>query len=148
MNKLISHALTPALLVSGLVAGLVACLATPLAAAPLQPPAITAPTAPSSNVTLVRDHHRYTRKWPRQRHWQRHRRNHHYRRHWRPRSGVYLNFGVLPRYEYRVAPRRRYRALPSAHVRWCQDRYRSYRVRDNSWQPYNGSRRQCRSPYY
>lgn len=35
----------------------------------------------------------------------------------------------------------------NAHVRWCYDRYRSYRASDNSYQPYNGPRRQCRSPY-
>jgi hypothetical protein len=34
------------------------------------------------------------------------------------------------------------------HVDWCYNRYRSYRARDNTFQPYNGQRRQCRSPYY
>ncbi|OCW57100.1 BA14K family protein [Hoeflea olei] len=34
------------------------------------------------------------------------------------------------------------------HVSWCYDRYRSYRAGDNTYQPYNGPRRQCRSPYY
>lgn len=37
--------------------------------------------------------------------------------------------------------------LPAAHVNWCQNRYRSYRVYDNSFQPYNGPRLQCASPY-
>jgi hypothetical protein len=35
----------------------------------------------------------------------------------------------------------------SAHVEWCYDRYRSYRAYDNTWQPYNGPRRECISPY-
>jgi hypothetical protein len=35
----------------------------------------------------------------------------------------------------------------SAHVQWCYDRYRSYRAYDNTFQPYNGPRRQCYSPY-
>ncbi len=35
----------------------------------------------------------------------------------------------------------------SAHVAWCQDRWLSYRASDNSYQPYYGARRQCRSPY-
>ena len=35
----------------------------------------------------------------------------------------------------------------SAHVAWCYDRWRSYREYDNSYQPFNGPRRQCRSPY-
>lgn len=35
----------------------------------------------------------------------------------------------------------------SAHVNWCANRYRSYRASDNTFQPYNGPRRQCNSPY-
>lgn len=35
----------------------------------------------------------------------------------------------------------------NAHVQWCYDRYRSYRAWDNTFQPYNGPRRQCYSPY-
>ncbi|MBL8582505.1 MAG: BA14K family protein [Rhizobiaceae bacterium] len=35
----------------------------------------------------------------------------------------------------------------NAHIRWCYDRYRSYRASDNTFQPYNGPRRQCYSPY-
>jgi hypothetical protein len=35
----------------------------------------------------------------------------------------------------------------SAHEQWCYDRYRSYREWDNTWQPYNGPRRECISPY-
>lgn len=34
-----------------------------------------------------------------------------------------------------------------AHTAWCYDRYRSYRAYDNTYQPYNGSRKQCYSPY-
>lgn len=34
-----------------------------------------------------------------------------------------------------------------AHTAWCYSRYRSYREWDNTFQPYNGPRRQCRSPY-
>tara|TARA_R110002020_G_scaffold136630_30_gene304952 strand:- start:482 stop:961 length:480 start_codon:yes stop_codon:yes gene_type:complete len=34
------------------------------------------------------------------------------------------------------------------HVRWCYNKYRSYRDYDNSFQPYHGPRRVCRSPYY
>jgi hypothetical protein len=35
----------------------------------------------------------------------------------------------------------------SAHVQWCYDRYRSYRASDNTFQPYNGPRQHCYSPY-
>ena len=34
-----------------------------------------------------------------------------------------------------------------AHVRWCHDRWRSYRAWDNSYQPNSGPRRHCVSPY-
>lgn len=33
------------------------------------------------------------------------------------------------------------------HVQWCYERYRSYRASDNTFQPYEGPRRQCYSPY-
>ena len=33
------------------------------------------------------------------------------------------------------------------HLEWCYARYRSYRSSDNTFQPYNGPRRQCTSPY-
>lgn len=35
----------------------------------------------------------------------------------------------------------------AAHYQWCENRYRSYRVYDNSFQPYHGPRQQCYSPY-
>ena len=34
-----------------------------------------------------------------------------------------------------------------AHVSWCYSRYRSYRDYDDTYQPYRGGRRYCRSPY-
>jgi len=40
-----------------------------------------------------------------------------------------------------------YRGGGNAHVRWCYNRYRSYRAYDNTFQPYNGPRQQCYSPY-
>lgn len=65
-----------------------------------------------------------------------------------PRSGIYFEFG--PRYapppRYYAPPRQVYR-LPASHVRWCENQYRSYRAWDNTFQPYNGPRRQCASPY-
>lgn len=45
------------------------------------------------------------------------------------------------------APRPVYRGGGNAHVQWCYNRYRSYRASDNSFQPYNGPRQQCYSPY-
>ena len=34
-----------------------------------------------------------------------------------------------------------------AAMEWCRHRYRSYRAADNSYQPYNGPRRQCQPPF-
>jgi hypothetical protein len=35
----------------------------------------------------------------------------------------------------------------SAHIGWCHERWRSYRASDNSYQPFYGPRRPCRSPF-
>lgn len=66
--------------------------------------------------------------------------------------GLGLGLGSMyNNYNYYDAPppRRYYRAgrLSRAHVQWCYDRYRSYRAYDNTFQPYNGPRQQCWSPY-
>ena len=50
-----------------------------------------------------------------------------------------------PRY---YAPRRVYRSSgSSSHVEWCYNRYRSYDAASDTYQPYNGPRRTCYSPY-
>ena len=60
--------------------------------------------------------------------------------------------GILaaPRYygppRYYAAPPRYYGG--NVHVSWCYNHYRSYREWDNTFQPYHGPRRACRSPYY
>jgi hypothetical protein len=64
-------------------------------------------------------------------------------------NGYYNNGYYNDGYYVQPAPRRYYRTqrLSSAHVQWCYDRYRSYRARDNTFQPYGGPRQQCWSPY-
>ncbi|GAB1582143.1 BA14K family protein [Phyllobacterium phragmitis] len=74
---------------------------------------------------------------------------HGYRRHhdgwWYPLAafgaGAIIG-GAIANQPTRVAP-----GYSSAHVQWCANRYRSYRAYDNTYQPYNGPRRQCYSPY-
>jgi len=64
-----------------------------------------------------------------------------YNGYWFPQSAFRFGFSVgSDRY------RGTYR-LSSRHIEWCEDRYRSYRVSDNSFQPYNGGRQECVSPY-
>lgn len=127
-------------------------------------PAQAMPTASvtvsqSRDIDLVRH-----RRWrDRERHygWRhgyrgyRHRR-HGYRRHsdgwWYPLAafgaGMVIGGAIAapppPRYS---APRYREPGLPARHVSWCYNRYRSYRAWDNSFQPYNGPRQPCYSPY-
>lgn len=69
-------------------------------------------------------------------------------RHQRPWYGPSVGIYVEPAPRYYSS--RRYYTRPatgSAHVEWCYGQYRSYRASDNTWQPYQGPRRQCVSPY-
>jgi BA14K-like protein len=66
---------------------------------------------------------------------------------WPGLAGVGIGFGLgflnnAPYYNQPV-----YRSGGSAHVVWCEQRYRSYDVRSDTFQPYNGPRRLCNSPY-
>ncbi|AYG59019.1 BA14K family protein [Rhizobium jaguaris] len=38
--------------------------------------------------------------------------------------------------------------LPPRHVQWCTNRWRTYRVSDNTFVPRVGERAVCRSPYF
>lgn len=38
--------------------------------------------------------------------------------------------------------------ISNSHIQYCYNRFRSYRHYDNSFQPYYGPRRQCRSTYW
>ncbi|PWE53989.1 hypothetical protein DEM27_21900 [Metarhizobium album] len=33
-----------------------------------------------------------------------------------------------------------------AHASWCMERYRSYRIEDNTYQPFSGKRKECLGP--
>nr|WP_245412371.1 BA14K family protein [Notoacmeibacter ruber] len=135
---------------------------TPIATAMAAP--ISVPTQPkltvSQDVEQVRHRHhrrgfyRYNRGYYYNGHrGYRHRPGRHYRRYndfWFPLAAFGIGAAITsqPRVIYRDAPRRHYRSGYSrAHYRWCDNRYRSYRASDNTFQPYNGPRRQCYSPY-
>lgn len=75
----------------------------------------------------------------------------HHRRHWNDdywgvAPGFYLGLGV-PSYRYYNEPHRVYRRTSSAHVDWCERRWKSYHAWDNTYQPKHGKRRQCISPF-
>jgi hypothetical protein len=73
-------------------------------------------------------------------------------------SGVSVTIHVGPRHHrvYRRhtkpwiydVPRRVVRSGMSVnHYRWCDTKYRSYRYSDDTFQPYHGPRKRCRSPF-
>lgn len=71
----------------------------------------------------------------------------HYQGWWFPPSAFSFGFSVNPpRYDRYDRYDRRGR-LSARHIAWCEANYRSYRRSDNTFQPYNGPRRQCVSPY-
>jgi len=61
-------------------------------------------------------------------------------------GGVIVNQLNQPQQQYHQ-PRSQAGFLSNNHINWCHNRWRSYRVVDNSYQPYNGPRRVCVSPY-
>ena len=65
-------------------------------------------------------------------------------------AGAIIGGAIIANERARAEERRRDRRARRGelHIDWCFDRYRSYRVRDNTYQPFNGRRRQCISPYY
>ncbi|MEM5471976.1 BA14K family protein [Hoeflea sp. AS60] len=69
-----------------------------------------------------------------------------YNGYWFPPSA--FSFGVIIGGQNRGFSNVRPGYTNPQHVRWCESQYRSYRARDNSFQPYHGPRRQCSSPFY
>lgn len=43
--------------------------------------------------------------------------------------------------------RQRIKDASEAHLRWCRERYISFRAYDNTFQPFEGPRRSCESPF-
>jgi hypothetical protein len=143
-----------------LVAGLVPII--PSAAAPMMPM-----IEGFSNVHTIQHHNDWRRKKPNRRsqyqtnnrrgHWNGHRGQTHrrsgYRRHsdgmWYPLAAFGLGaiIGGVIANQPQPAPVYRGRAMSNAHVQWCYGKYRSYRASDNTFQPYNGPRQRCYSPY-
>jgi hypothetical protein len=63
-------------------------------------------------------------------------------------AGAAALFGAIIGSAIEAEARRDRHARDDAHVRWCYRNYRSYREYDNSYQPFDGPRRECISPYY
>lgn len=56
------------------------------------------------------------------------------------------NNGGVKLYPRHTAPRYR-RGGYSAHVQWCINRYKTYDLHTDTFQPYKGRRKHCNSPY-
>lgn len=67
-----------------------------------------------------------------------------YRGYWFPPAAFATGVIVGRTLAHPVPPARR---LTAAHIEWCFDHYRTYRAYDNTYQPYDGPREQCWSPY-
>jgi hypothetical protein len=61
------------------------------------------------------------------------------------KPGYIYRDSTIPTYR-RVTPPQRGGILRD-HIRWCAERYRSYRASDNSYKPLDGQRRECLSPF-
>ncbi|BCG79831.1 BA14K family protein [Mesorhizobium sp. 113-3-3] len=177
MNSLFSSTVKSGLVALGIISGITApSAAGPFMQPDLALPTNTAVTpvrdgwAGGNNRPVYNDDWRWRRSgnWNGRRHWNgdgnwnggddwRWRRHHH-RRYYDDGAGAAilglgLGLGLSSMYNnynyYDAPPRRHYRAgrLSNAHVRWCYNRYRSYRAWDNTFQPYGGPRQQCWSPY-
>jgi hypothetical protein len=70
----------------------------------------------------------------------------HYNGYWFPPAA--FSFGVIIGGNNRGSVGVRPGYTNPQHVRWCHNKYRSYDQRTNTFQPYRGPRRECRSPYY
>ncbi|PBB21645.1 BA14K family protein [Mesorhizobium sp. WSM4313] len=151
MNKIASGLLATALSASFLAAEMVPVNA--------QPAYVPQPQGLSSDLQTVqyrdwRRHRSFNRDFSRRGdavYWNGHRGYREYRRgyrrhgdYWFPlaafATGALITGAIVNSENNRV-----YRG--NAHVQWCYDRYRSYRASDNTFQPNNGPRQQCVSPY-
>jgi len=62
-------------------------------------------------------------------------------------AGAIIGGAIASQPRYVAPPPPPQYGVSSSHVAWCANRYRSYRAYDNTFQPYNGPRQQCYSPY-
>lgn len=123
-------------------------LAAPVAAAPL---ATTSPSV-GSNVQMVRDHRSHFDRDIHRDHdgyyYHGHRVYDHYHRGYREYNGWWLPPALfLGGMLLGGAMADHGGAMSNNHYRWCEEHYRSYDPRTDTFQPYHGPRRRCVSPY-
>ncbi|QPC86996.1 BA14K family protein [Mesorhizobium sp. NBSH29] len=129
----------------------VATATAPAFAMPMAKPALETATTDVQQVQHRRGYYRHGGRG----YYNGHRGYRNHRRGWRQHNGWWfppaafvagaIIGGAIAQPTYRQAPA--YRPAGNAHVQWCYNKYRSYRASDNTYQPYNGPRQQCYSPY-
>ena len=135
------------LLKSMSVAALAAMMSiTSLASASAFPlPSISEKGISKTENVQYRRHHRDRRGW-----YNGHRGYRSYRPGYRRHNGFWFPlaaFGAGALIGGAISNQPRSYSGSSAHVRWCSERYRTYRASDNSYVPRVGVRAQCNSPY-
>lgn len=139
MKRHLTKAICSALLGVAIAGSSLTGVAQAQVAGSMSAPLINAAPAESA-VAAEAVNHRYGRRH--------HRRGHRYHRRGGGGAGIYFHFGTPgPRYAPRYRRHQPRHARGSRHVRWCHNRYKSYRAWDNTFQPYKGPRKQCWSPY-
>jgi hypothetical protein len=141
----------PILAITALSAALLAAPVNPAVSAPAGVSAATSSLAAAlsggtGDVTKVHYRKRAHRHGGR-RHWRGHRGSRNQRRGWRRHSDGWwyplAAFGALAAGAAAANAHDR----SQAHYAWCEDRYRSYDRESDTFQPYEGPRKRCNSPY-
>jgi len=125
--------------------GLSAAVGLTSIAATAGPVSITAKPEASSSIVLAQGARKGFRRDGDRAYWHGHRGYRHKRPGYRQYNGFWFPlaaFGLGAIIGSSVS-----RSGTSAHIYWCYGHYRSYRAYDNTYQPYNGPRRPCYSPY-
>lgn len=143
-NLIIKSVLSAAFVLSSLI---------PAAALPSMPRAPVVQQAETAPVVQIRDHRRGFYRKNNRGYYNGHRGYRHhrpgYRRYngyWFPPAAFALGAIIGGALSNQHVVRPGY--LSPRHIRYCHNRYRSYRQYDNTFQPYHGPRRLCRSPYF
>lgn len=147
MRKFVSGALAAILSVSFIGAEML-----PASASPLPVPQGLNSTSDVQAVDWRRGDRRYYKRRAYQRrgdgyYWRGHRGYDHYRRGYRRHGDLWFPLAAFATgaiISGAIANDRPPAYRGNAHIQYCYNRYKSYRASDNTFQPYNGPRQQCR----
>lgn len=140
------------LAVAGLASAMFATSFVPSQALPL--PAVSAPAIVNTGDAAVVDvqYRRYHHDGYRDGYYRGYRGYRHHRPGYRHHNGYWFPLAAFATGAIIggavAAPPARAAGVNPRHYQYCSARYRSYDARSNTFQPYNGPRQQCVSPYY